>query len=81
VRFVALSFFFLCAKCCPFLYRNVEVTANDKVGRFLGGHGVEAYKTQPSIKVQVLFSLVSALGLSTNCHHIRFFIGLDVDYL
>jgi len=39
MRFIALSFFFLCAKCCPFLYRHVEVTANDKVGRFLG-HGV-----------------------------------------
>jgi len=39
MRFVALSFFFLCAKFCPFLYRHVNVTANDKVGRFLG-HGV-----------------------------------------
>ena len=36
MRFIALSLFFLCAKCCPFLCRHVEVTANDKVGRFLG---------------------------------------------
>ena len=38
--FIALSFFFLCAKCCPFWCRHVEVTANDKVRRFLG-HGVD----------------------------------------
>jgi len=40
-RFVALSFFFLCAKFYPFRCRHVKVPANDKVGRFLG-HGVDA---------------------------------------
>jgi len=42
VRFGALSFFFLCAKFCPFSYRHVKVTVNDKVGRFLG-HDVYIY--------------------------------------
>jgi len=36
VRFVALSFFFLYAKFCPLWCRHVKITANDKVGRFLG---------------------------------------------
>jgi len=36
VRFVSLSFCFICAKFCPFWCRHVKVTANDRVGRFFG---------------------------------------------
>jgi len=39
VRFIALEYLFM-YQMLPVLIRHVEVTANDKVGRFLE-HGVE----------------------------------------
>jgi len=74
VCFIALSFFFLCAKCCPIWCRHVEVTANDKVGRFGGGHGVDGCTSErtwiaPHLHESVNQPLTgnSFSGIQTHC--------------
>jgi len=68
VRFVALGFFFLCAKFCPFWCRHVKVTTNDKVGRCLGTqciyHKYQSYNIQQQWRLDGLYCCIKPLSIT-----------------